>query len=175
MQIFLGTVTENDYPVIAHLKDKKDSEGLFEGEYYEDSLRELRRLPNYNHDFEMIARTDGNEIVGHILMMQELIRNEEDIQRPLMIRSLSVKEDYREYGIGKALVEAVKSRAKEDGYNEIIVEGEPDYFRSLGFIPLSDFSVEVPEGEDIDQYSVYLLWDTLDAHPQGQLIFENEV
>ncbi|MHD0398658.1 GNAT family N-acetyltransferase [Staphylococcus simulans] len=175
MQIFLGTVTENDYPVIAHLKDKKDSEGLFEGEYYEDSLRALRRLPNYNHDFEMIARTDSDEIVGHILLMQEMIQNEDDIQYPLMIRSLSVKEDYRAYGIGKALVEAVESRAKESGYNEIIVEGEPDYFRSLGFIPLSDFSVEVPEDEDIDQYSVYLLWDTLDAHPQGQLVLENEV
>lgn len=175
MQIFLGTVTENDYPVIAHLKDEIDSEGLFEGEYYEDNLRILRHLPNYNHDFEMIARTDANEIVGHILLMQASIRNEDNIQHLLMIRSLSVKEGYREYGIGKALVEAIEGRAKEAGYNEIIVEGEPDYFRSLGFIPLSDFSVEVPEDEDINQYSVYLLWDALDVYPQGQLILENEV
>ncbi|CAL27031.1 GNAT family N-acetyltransferase [Staphylococcus carnosus] len=173
MQILLGTVTENDYAIIAHLKNKKDSEGLFEGEYYEDSLRRLRRIPNYNPDFEMIARTDEDEIVGHILLMEEMIINGEDLQRPLMIKSLSVKEDYREYGIGKALVEAVESRAKEAGYNEIIVEGEPEYFRSLGFVPLSNYSVEVPDDEDIDQFSIFLLWDSLDACPQGKLVLEN--
>ncbi|ANZ34221.1 GNAT family N-acetyltransferase [Staphylococcus carnosus] len=173
MQILLGTVTENDYAIIVHLKNKKDSEGLFEGEYYEDSLRRLRRIPNYNPDFEMIARTDEDEIVGHILLMEEMIINGEDLQRPLMIKSLSVKEDYREYGIGKALVEAVESRAKEAGYNEIIVEGEPEYFRSLGFVPLSNYSVEVPDDEDIDQFSIFLLWDSLDACPQGKLVLEN--
>lgn len=173
MQILLGTVTENDYAIIAHLKNKKDSEGLFEGEYYEDSFRRLRRIPNYNPDFEMIARTDEDEIVGHILLMEEMIINGEDLQRPLMIKSLSVKEDYREYGIGKALVEAVESRAKEAGYNEIIVEGEPEYFRSLGFVPLSNYSVEVPDDEDIDQFSIFLLWDSLDACPQGKLVLEN--
>ena len=173
MQILLGTVTENDYAIIAHLKNKKDSEGLFEGEYYEDSLRRLRRIPNYNPDFEMIARTDEDEIVGHILLMEEMIINGEDLQRPLMIKSLSVKEDYREYGIGKALVEVVESRAKEAGYNEIIVEGEPEYFRSLGFVPLSNYSVEVPDDEDIDQFSIFLLWDSLDACPQGKLVLEN--
>lgn len=175
MQIFLGTVTENDYPVIAHLKDKKDSEGLFEGEYYEDSLRDLRRLPHYNHDFEMIARTDEDEIVGHILLMEETLQSEDAITHPMMIKSLSVKEDYRDFGIGNALVEAAESRAKEAGYNEIIVEGEPDYFQSLGFVPLSDFNIEVPIGQDISQYSLFLLWDTLDAYPEGKLVFETEV
>ncbi|AMY05713.1 N-acetyltransferase [Staphylococcus condimenti] len=173
MQILLGTVTENDYAIIAHLKNKKDSEGLFEGEYYEDSLRRLRRIPNYNPDFEIIARTDEDEIVGHILLMEEMIINGEDLQCPLMIKSLSVKEDYREYGIGKALVEAAKSRAKDEGYNEIIVEGEPDYFRSLGFVPLSNYSIEVPDDEDINQFSIILLWDSLDTCPQGKLVLEN--
>ncbi|GEP85448.1 putative GNAT family acetyltransferase [Staphylococcus piscifermentans] len=173
MQILLGTVTENDYAIIAHLKDKKDSEGLFEGEYYEDSLRRLRRIPTYNPDFEMIARTDEDEIVGHILLMEEMIVNGEDLQHPLMIKSLSVKEDFREYGIGKALVEAAESRAKEAGYNEIIVEGEPEYFQSLGFKPLSECAVEVPDNEDINQFSIILLWESLDTCPQGKLILEN--
>ncbi|WP_374755754.1 GNAT family N-acetyltransferase, partial [Staphylococcus aureus] len=78
-----------------------------------------------------------------------------------------------EYGIGKALVEAAKSRAKDEGYNEIIVEGEPDYFRSLGFVPLSNYSIEVPDDEDINQFSIILLWDSLDTCPQGKLVLEN--
>ena len=104
--------------------------------------------------------------------MEEMIVNGEDLQHPLMIKSLSVKKTLESTASVKRWLKPQRAGLKK-GYNEIIVEGEPEYFQSLGFNPLSECAVEVPDNEDINQFSIILLWESLDTCPQGKLILEN--
>ena len=69
------------------------------------------------------------------------------------IKRVFVKDDYREQGIGRKIMEALEVRAKEEGYNTLILEtgeilrGAMKLYEGLGFKRIANYGpyVEMPE------------------------------
>lgn len=96
-----------------------------------DRLRE-----NGKFVLSLVATLDG-ERVGHILYTDMLAT----AQRLVGLAPLSVLPDVQRRGIGGALVIESLAYLCEQGYDGVIVLGQPDYYPRFGFRRASDFGV----------------------------------
>lgn len=168
MQVYLSTLTEMDYIETLEKLEKHytNSEGL-DGKSYSKMISNLRKQPTYNYELEVIVKKEDGEIIGHIMLNEVNLIDNEDTFKVLQLSSLIVATPYRNQGIGKALVQAVEERAKSHHYTAIIVDCCPDYFITLDYELAAQYHI-VSENDDKSLY-VKFLWDQLSEYPHGKL------
>ena len=76
---------------------------------------------------------DTKEIVGHILLSKIKIVNYNESVESLALAPVAVLPNYQNKGIGKMLILEALRRAKELGYQSIVVLGHVDYYPKFGF------------------------------------------
>lgn len=62
----------------------------------------------------------------------------------LLLGPLAVRPDYKNRGVGKALMRLAAEAAKASGEGSIILVGDPPYYQPLGYRPLPPGSVTMP-------------------------------
>jgi len=77
-----------------------------------------------------LVAVDGDEVVGHVLLSRMTAPF-----RALGLGPVSVKPGRQRTGIGSSLIRAGLGRAREAGWQGVIVLGEPKYYRRFGFDP----------------------------------------
>ncbi|WP_018393497.1 N-acetyltransferase [Bacillus sp. 37MA] len=85
-----------------------------------------------------------NEIVGHILLSKIKIINDNQFAESLALAPLSVLPAYQNKGIGRLLMLEALKKAKELGYNSVVVIGHPEYYPKLGFKKASLWGIKAP-------------------------------
>ena len=168
MQVYLSTLTEMDY--IENLekleKHYTNNKGL-DGKSHSKIISNLRKQPTYNYELEVIAKKEDGDIIGHIMLNEVNLIDNEDTFKVLQLSSLIVATSYRNQGIGKALVQAVEERAKAHHYTAIIVDDCPEYFTALGYVSAAQHHI-ISKNDDKSLY-VKFLWDQLSEYPHGKL------
>jgi putative acetyltransferase len=121
----------------------------FEGDEEAKLIARLREQPGYRADYSLVAEFTGRP-VGHLLMTPgKCSKQKGDI--PLMIIApMSVVPSQSHRGIGTALVDEAKKKAREEGMAAMIAVGEPGYYERLGFEHASKWGVHcnLPVPED---------------------------
>ncbi|WP_369903218.1 GNAT family N-acetyltransferase [Bacillus manliponensis] len=84
------------------------------------------------------------DIIGHILLSEVKIINEDRSTISLALAPISVKEEYQGKGIGKQLITEALKRAKELGYESVIVLGHENYYPKFGFKRASLWGIQAP-------------------------------
>ena len=168
MQVYLSTLTEMDYLETLEKLEQHytNNEGL-DGKSHSKIISNLRKQPTYNYELEVIAKKEDGDIIGHIMLNEVNLIDNEDTFKVLQLSSLIVATPYRNQGIGKALVQAVEERAKAHHYTAIIVDGCPDYFTTLGYASAAQHHI-ISKNDDKPLY-VKFLWDQLSEYPHGKL------
>ncbi len=87
----------------------------------------------------LVAENDG-EICGHILFTPATALENPGL-KILGLAPMAVTPDKQNQGIGSALVRAGLERARELGYQAVIVLGHPEYYPKFGFQPASSFGI----------------------------------
>lgn len=88
---------------------------------------------------------DKNEILGHILLSKVLIGNGDNQKvESLALAPVSVLPDYQNKGIGKSLIQKALEKAKELGFQSVIVLGHPEYYPKFGFRKSSLWQIKAP-------------------------------
>ncbi len=86
-----------------------------------------------------LVAVEAGDVVGHVLFSR--------LRAPasaLALAPLAVRADRRRRGIGALLVEAGLDRAKRDGWQGVVVLGDPAYYRRFGFRPESVADMDSP-------------------------------
>ncbi|HET6651418.1 MAG TPA: N-acetyltransferase [Nocardioides sp.] len=96
-----------------------------------------------------VAEQDG-EILGHVSYTRAWVDAPDRVVEVLVLSPLSVRPDHQRHGVGTTLVH--DSLALLQGRDEplVFLEGDPGYYRRLGWHPASDWgftapSVRIPE------------------------------
>jgi putative acetyltransferase len=98
----------------------------------------------YIPELGLVATVD-NRVVGHVLFSKITIDNGEcDGRTVLALAPLAVHPDYQKKGVGSALSRQGIEKARELGWNGIIVLGQATYYPRFGFEPASEFGIESP-------------------------------
>lgn len=106
-------------------------------------VREIRKSQYYIPELDLVAEEDG-KIIGHFIISKFPISNKYQNEM-LILAPVSVAIEKQRQGIGKKMLEEGIEQAKKMGYKGMIVEGNPSFYRKLGFITSTNFSIYASE------------------------------
>ena len=82
----------------------------------------------------VVAELNG-EVVGHTVLSEMTLRDEQGIRGLLALGPIAVKPVYQRRGIGSALVREAIRQAKLAGVARLFVLGDPNFYGRFGFEP----------------------------------------
>ncbi len=124
----------------------EDKEG---GVLNSELVKEIRSKKYYLPELELImVNEETDEIIGYAMFSAfHLESRYSDIL--LMLTPVAVKTELQRQHISKELIEYGFHRAIELGYKAVIVEGNPQNYRSRGFKTSADYGIVAGESIDI--------------------------
>lgn len=91
----------------------------------------------------LVAEVDG-AVVGHVMVSRNLLDAPRRLVDVGVLSPLGVLPEFQRRGVGKALVAAAVSAAREAGYPALFLEGDPAYYARLGFRAGGDLGFRRP-------------------------------
>ncbi len=121
-----------------------DSEGENEGKMVRNLVAEIRSKKYYVPELDLIMVDEKGEIIGLTLFSRFHIegRYEDEL---LILTPVAVKTELQRQHISKDLIEYGLKRGRELGYKLCIVEGNPQNYRSRGFVTSAKYGVFAAE------------------------------
>ncbi len=105
-------------------------------------VQKLRNTEAFVPSLSLIAESD-NHIVGHILFTK--VKIEGNITKEsLALAPLSVLPKMQRQGVGSRLMKYGLIKAKELGFESVIVLGHPEYYKKFGFKSASKWNIKCP-------------------------------
>lgn len=103
-------------------------------------ISRLRDSAAYIPELSLVAELH-TRLVGHILLSAITLVGPQGDLKLLELGPMSVVPSQSYRGIGSALVRAALAKAGSLGYPAVVVIGHPEYYRRLGFVPLSEYAI----------------------------------
>ncbi|WP_407483954.1 GNAT family N-acetyltransferase [Elizabethkingia meningoseptica] len=141
------------YPI--RTENQKDFEAVsvliqnaFEHEEHSDHrehllVERLRKSPSFVPGLSLVAEAES-KIAGHILLTEIRIKNESAETLSLALAPVAVLQEYQGKGIGSALITSAHQKAKELGYNSVVLLGHADYYPRFGYQQAHHFGIQLP-------------------------------
>ena len=76
----------------------------------------------------------GDEVVGHVMLTRSWLDATERLVEVLVLSPLGVVPERQGTGVGRALVRHALDAADGAGWPLVFLEGDPGYYRRLGFV-----------------------------------------
>lgn len=107
-------------------------------------VEEIRSKRFYIPELELIMLDGEKEVIGYVMFSKFHLEGkfEEEL---LILTPVAVKTELQRQHISKELIEFGFERAKELGYKAVIVEGNPQNYRSRGFKTSADYGIVAHE------------------------------
>lgn len=111
-----------------------------EGKLVRRLAEEIRSKKYYIPELELIMTDGQDEIIGYCMFSRFHIegRYEDEL---LLLSPVAVKTELQRRHISKELIEYGLNRAKQLGYQAVIVEGDPRNYRPRGFVTAADHGI----------------------------------
>lgn len=167
MQIYISTLTENDYETSLEAIEEAFKDVEMSDHDEQQLVNKIRKSEAYNYELEVVAKNDKGEVIGHALLSEVTIEDEQEQYTALALAPVSVLVEYRNQGLGKALIQAVEERAEAHGYNTIVVLGDPEYYQQSGYMRASDYKIYSPFDVPEAYFMVKFLTD--ENRPSGKV------
>ncbi len=166
--------TPEDYEKVIQLT-KKAFENLpfTEGDEYK-LVANLRKAPGFISELSIVAELNG-QIVGHILFTPLQIKNGLETFDSLVLGPVSVLPEFQKMGIGGQLIRAGHQKARELGFQSVILVGHPEYYPRFGYRKASGWGIktQIPLPSDDVFMAVELIEGALNG-VSGMVIFPPE-
>ncbi|WP_333649241.1 GNAT family N-acetyltransferase [Lacrimispora sp.] len=134
----------------------------------------MRKSPEFVKELAYVA-VDGDKIVGNIMYTETYILGDDNKKYPVLcFGPVSVLPQYQGRGIGSKLIEHTKIAAKDLGYKAILILGDPEFYKRVGFVSAETYLI----GTSWDTYAEPLLACELDAGALAECkgrFFEGEI
>ncbi|SNT29745.1 Predicted N-acetyltransferase YhbS [Ekhidna lutea] len=143
MNLTIRKEEPNDFHTVFNLIEK-----AFEPEQMTDHKEQflvdrLRKSDAFIPELSLVAEFENN-IVGHILLTKLKIKNGENEFDSLALAPVSVLPEYQGKGIGGMLIKEAHKRAKELGYQSIVLLGHEKYYPRFGYKQADNYKIELP-------------------------------
>ena len=146
MKRIIKTVSINEINPTLDFVEKvfTDSENAESGKLVRNLVTEIRTKKYYVPELDLIMLNEYDEIIGHALFSRFDIegRYENDL---LILSPVSVKTELQRQHISKELIEYGLKKATDLGYKLCMVEGNPQNYRSRGFVTSANYGIFADE------------------------------
>ena len=111
----------------------------------QDFTVNLWNSENYIPELGLVAELNG-KLIGHILLTRMYVIQEDGSKfESLLVAPLSVLLEYRDHGVGAALMKEGLRRGRELGYKAALLCGDPEYYHRFGFKSIREFGLTNPD------------------------------
>jgi len=106
----------------------------------------MRKSSSFIPKLSLVATDkNNNKILGHILLSKiKISKDDNEWVESLALAPVSVLPEYQNKGIGGLLITEALKKAKELGYNSVVVLGHPEYYPKFGFKKASLWGIKAP-------------------------------
>lgn len=111
-----------------------------EGKLVRNLVAEIRSKKYYVPELELIMVDESDEIIGYVMFSRFHIKGKYD-EKLLLLSPAAVKTELQRQHISKDLIEYGFEKAKEMGYEVVMVEGNPQNYNARGFVTSADFGI----------------------------------
>ena len=125
--------TPSDYPAVFELV-RSAFKNLEHSDNQEQFLVErLRKSKNFIPELSLVAEVEG-EVVGYILLTKiSIVDNGQLSGKSLALAPVAVLNEYQGMGIGGKLILEAHNRARDLGYESVILLGHEGYYPKFGY------------------------------------------
>ena len=116
------------------------SEGLSEGLLIGKLAHDLMNSTDSKDLYGFVARENGR-IVGCIFYSRATFESEVNA---FILSPVAIRTDYQGQGIGQNLINFGNNCLKEKGVSLVFTYGDPDYYKKVGFRPVSEQVIKAP-------------------------------
>ncbi len=125
--------TEKDFNEIYSLIQTAFKTAKVKGGDEQDFAVGLRNSDKYIPELGLVAEK-GNTLIGHILLTETYVTLPNGNKfNALLLAPISVLFEYRNKGVGSALIYESLRIARQLGYTAIFLCGDPNYYNRFGF------------------------------------------
>ncbi len=121
-----------------------DHESAQEGALVRSLVEEIRSKRFYLPELELIMVDENEEVIGYCMFSRFHLGGKYENEL-LLLSPVAVKTSLQRQHISKELIEYGFEKAKAMGYKAVIVEGNPQNYRSRGFMTSADFGITAHE------------------------------
>lgn len=114
-------------------------------------VHKLRKTDVYVPQISRIAEVNG-EIAGVICFAKAMLQKDGILKEILIFGPLCVKPEWQGCGIGGALLAETLKLAEKQGYEGVVIFGEPDYYPLHGFRTCDQFGITTEDGKNFDAF-----------------------
>lgn len=114
----------------------------FQQESESKLIEKIRKGENFVPELSLVAEID-DEIVGHILFSRIKVVGD-SVFDSLALAPMAVIPEFQKQGIGSKLIKKGIEKAKEMGFDSIIVLGHKEYYPKFGFQRASKWDIKCP-------------------------------
>lgn len=115
-----------------------------EGKLVRSLVEEIRSKRFYVPELELIMVDENDEVIGYVNFARFHLDGKYENEL-LLLSPVAVKTELQRQHISKELIEYGFEKAREMGYKAVIVEGNPQNYRSRGFVTSADFGITAHE------------------------------
>ena len=116
-----------------------------EGKLVRSLVEEIRSKRFYLPELELIMVDDEtDEVIGYVNFSRFHLEGKYE-EKLLLLSPVATKTELQRQHISKELIEYGFEKAKEMGYQAVIVEGNPMNYRSRGFVTSAPFGITAHE------------------------------
>ena len=123
-------------------------------------IHNLRKEKCFVKDLDFVIELDG-KIIANIVYAKANLKLKNGKEREVLIFGpVSVLPEYQKKGYGEKLIKFTMNRAKEMGFNEILITGNPNYYKKYGFESASKYNIfyeGVPEDSEFPCFMICIL------------------
>ena len=111
-----------------------------EGKLVRSLVEEIRGMDTYIPELELIMVDETDVPIGYCMFSRFHLDGKYENEL-LLLSPVAVKTQLQRRHISRELIEYGFERAKELGYKAVIVEGNPQNYRSRGFVTAADHGI----------------------------------
>lgn len=108
-------------------------------------IHNLRDDESFIKELDYILTID-DEIIGNIVYSLGVLKYDDGKTRKILtFGPVSVHPKYQHMGYGEKLINYTLNKAHELGYNEVVITGNPNYYKKYGFESASKYNIYYAE------------------------------
>ncbi len=166
--------TREDYDWVIELTEKAFETMEFSDQKEGQLVDKLRKSPTFIDELSLVAEING-KVVGHILFTPLVIDNGQQQFQSLVLGPVSVLPEFQKQGIGGQLIIVGHQKARELGFQSVILIGHPEYYPRFGYKTASGWGLKVAmELPSDDVFMAVELAENALSGVSGMVIFPPE-
>lgn len=130
---------ENDYYEVENLTREAFWNVYRPGCFEHLVVHNLRKDKCFVKELDYVI-LENEKIIANIMYAKGNLKTDKN-KEILLLGPVSVLPEYQRIGYGEKIIRYSMLRAKELGYNEVVMLGNPEYYKKFGFEPASKYNI----------------------------------